>query len=85
MPAKKSLVSTVSPDDQLDSFFDKYNPTIAALARACRSATRKRMLTANELVYDNYQFLAIGYCPSERTSACIMSLAINKHGVALSF
>lgn len=85
MRANKVVVSTDSPDDQLDSFFDKYEPTIAALARACRGAMRKRMPTANELVYDNYQFLAIGYSPTERTSECIVSLAINKHGVALSF
>ncbi len=85
MRANKVVVSTDSPDDQLDSFFDKYESAIAALARACRGAMRKRMPTANELVYDNYQFLAIGYSPTERTSECIVSLAINKHGVALSF
>ena len=46
---------------------------------------RKRFPTALELVYDNYQFLAIGYCASERASDCIASLAVSPKGVALSF
>ena len=46
---------------------------------------RKRFPTALELVYDNYQFLAIGYCASERASDCVASLAVSPKGVALSF
>jgi hypothetical protein len=41
--------------------------------------------TALELVYDNYQFLAIGYSASERASDCVVSLAVSPKGVALSF
>ena len=44
---------------------------------------RRRLPTANELVYDNYQFLAIGYCPNERPSDAIVSLAISPKGVSL--
>jgi hypothetical protein len=32
-----------------------------------------------------YNFLAIGFCSSERTSDCIVSLAVSPRGVALSF
>ena len=46
---------------------------------------RKRLPTANELVYDNYNFLAIGYSASERTSDCVVSLAAASNGVSLSF
>lgn len=46
---------------------------------------RKRLPTANELVYDNYQFLAIGYSATERVSETPMSLAISPKGVALCF
>jgi hypothetical protein len=86
----KPRVTTVtsvaeSPARQLAEFIDKYDPAVAALARACRSALRKRVPSAAELVYDNYQFLAIGYSPTERTSDCIVSLAISPKGVALSF
>ena len=68
---------------QLEGFTAKYEPSVAKLARACRRAMRRRLPTANELVYDNYQFLAIGYCPNERPSDAIVSLAISPKGVSL--
>ena len=46
---------------------------------------RKRMPTATELVYDNYNALAIGFGPSPRTSEAIVSLAIYARGVNLYF
>ena len=46
---------------------------------------RKRMPTATELVYDNYNALAIGFGPSERTSEAIVSLAVYARGVNLYF
>lgn len=74
-----------SPAKQLAGFISKYDTAVAKLARQCRSALRKRLPTAIEQVYDNYQFLAIGYCSSERTSDCIVSLAVSPKGVSLSF
>ena len=68
---------------QLEGFTAKYEPWVAKLARVCRRAMRRRLPTANELVYDNYQFLAIGYCPNERPSDAIVSLAISPKGVSL--
>ena len=46
---------------------------------------RKRLPTALELVYDNYNFLAIGYSSTERASDCVVSLACGSNGVSLSF
>jgi hypothetical protein len=43
------------------------------------------MPTANELVYDNYNFFVIGYCSTERPSDCIVSIAAGANGVGLSF
>src|SRR6202162_4689514 len=43
------------------------------------------MPSANELVYDNYNFFVIGYCSTERPSDCIVSLAAAANGVGLSF
>jgi Domain of unknown function (DU1801) len=74
-----------SPSKQLAGFIAKYDASVAKLARQCRSALRKRFPTAIEQVYDNYQFLAIGYCSTERTSDCIVSLAVSPKGVSLSF
>src|SRR4029078_4739647 len=70
---------------QVASFIAKFDPANAKLIRACRSAMRKRLPTANELVYDNYNSLAIGYCPGERASDCVVSLACGSNGVSLSF
>ena len=70
---------------QLAGFIAKYDPKVAKLARATRAAVRKRLPTAHELVYDNYQFLAIGYSASERPSDSLVSLAVSPKGVALSF
>src|SRR6185369_17282509 len=74
-----------SPAKQLVSFIGKFEPAVARLTRSARSALRKRLPTAVEQVYDNYNFLAIGFCSTERTSDCIVSLAASAKGVALSF
>jgi Domain of unknown function (DU1801) len=74
-----------TPSRQLAGFIAKYDASVAKLARQCRAALRKRLPTAIEQVYDNYQFLAIGYCSTDRTSDCIVSLAVSPKGVALSF
>jgi len=70
---------------QIASFIAKFDPANAKLIRACRSAMRKRLPSANELVYDNYNFFVIGYSASERPSDCVVSLAAAANGVGLSF
>jgi len=74
-----------SPAKQLAGFIAKYEPAVGRVVRAARAALRKRLPTAIEQVYDNYNFLAIGFCSTERTSDCIVSLAVSSNGVALSF
>jgi len=81
----RQAASPVSPAKQIESFIAKFDPANAKLIRAARAALRKRLPTAIEQVYDNYNFLAIGYCTTERTSDCIVSLAAGANGVALSF
>ena len=70
---------------QIASFIAKFDPANAKLIRACRSAMRKRLPSANELVYDNYNFFVIGYSASERASDCVVSLAAAANGIGLSF
>src|ERR1700679_511929 len=72
-------------EEQLASFIDKFEPKHASLIRSVRKALRKRLPTANELVYDNYNFFVIGYCSTERPSDCIVSIAAAANGVGLSF
>ena len=77
--------SAPSPSRQVASFIAKFDPTIARIVRAARSKLRARYPSAHELVYDNYNALAIGYAPSERTSEAFVSLAVFARGVNLYF
>lgn len=70
---------------QIAGFIAKFDPAIAKQIRACRTVLRKRFPTANEIVYDNYNFFVIGYCSTLRSSDCIASLVANSKGVGLSF
>jgi hypothetical protein len=82
---RKTAGTNDSPAVQVAGCIAKFDPNVATVIRACRSALRKRLPTAIEQVYDNYNFLAIGFCTTERTSDCICSLACSVKGVALSF
>ena len=82
---KVTRSASADAEKQLKSFVDKFEPKNRALIRAVRKAMRKRLPTANELVYDNYNFFVIGYCSTERPSDCIVSLAAAANGVGLSF
>jgi hypothetical protein len=82
---KAASKASLTPEQQLKGFIDKFEPKHCALIRAVRKALRQRMPNANELVYDNYNFFVIGYCPTERPSDCIVSLAAAANGVGLSF
>jgi hypothetical protein len=70
---------------QLDSFIDKFAPEIAGFTRKALAKMRKRLPGAVVLVYDNYNALAIGFCPSERPSDAIFSLAVFPSWVSLFF
>ena len=85
MKAKAKPAQQEDPEEQLASFIAKFDPPMVRLIRAVRAALRKRLPTANEIVYDNYNFFVIGYCATERTSDCILSLAANAKGIVLSF
>lgn len=80
MPTKPT-----SPAKQVESFISKFDPAVAKLARSARRAMRKRFPTAVELVYDNYNALAMGFSSTERTSGVIISVAVYASGVSLYF
>jgi hypothetical protein len=75
----------VDSAEQLDSFLAKYSSEIAESATAILGVMRKRYPTALELVYDNYNALAIGFSPSERASEAIFSIALYPRWVSLFF
>jgi hypothetical protein len=72
-------------EKQLSKFIAKFEPKHRALIGSVRRALRKRLPTANELVWDNYNFFVVGYSPTERPSDSILSLAAASNGVGLSF
>ena len=70
---------------QLGSFIAKFEPKHQTLIRSVRKVLRRRFPTAHELVYDNYNFFVVGYCPTERPSDCLFSIAAAANGVGLCF
>src|SRR5580658_1428362 len=72
-------------EQQLAGFIKKFDSKNAALIRSVRKVLRERLPTANELVYDNYNFFVIGYCSTERPTDCVLSIAAGANGVGLSF
>jgi hypothetical protein len=77
--------SAATPEQQLASFIAKFNPEVASVVQSTLTAMRKRYPTAIELVYDNYNALAIGFGPTERPSEAIFSIAVFPRWVSLFF
>jgi len=69
--------------EQLARFIGKFEPAIAAKARASIASLRKLLPGANLLVYDNYNALAIAFAPTERASDAILSIALYPRWVSL--
>jgi hypothetical protein len=72
-----------SPGGQLAMFLAKYNPEIAALAESVLIKMRERLPGYLELVYDNYNALAIGFGPTPRASDALFSVAVYPRWVSL--
>ncbi len=72
-------------EKKLQRFIAKFEPKHQALIRNLRRELRKRLPTANELVWDNYNFFVIGYSATERPSDSVISIAGAANGVGLAF
>jgi hypothetical protein len=79
MPAKSAEAK------KLDEFLDKFEPAIAAEARAVLKKVRERLPNATELVYDNTYALVIGFSPNERPSDAVFSVVVYPRYVVLYF
>lgn len=84
MAKRKSSTQTDS-EPQLDSFLAKYDRDVEAFARRALARMRKIVPGAVEFVYDNYNWLVIGFGPSERPSEAIFSLVLPPGRVTLCF
>jgi Domain of unknown function (DU1801) len=81
----KQAESLKNAEAELATFIDKFSPEMARFIRAVRTALRKRLPTANELVYDNYNFFVIGYSSTLRPSDSFVTLVADAHGVRIAF
>jgi hypothetical protein len=75
----------MTPKAELTTLIDRFTPDVAKLAKAALARMRKLTPGALELVYDNYNALAIGFSPTERASDGIFSIAIFPRHPSLFF
>ena len=83
--AVSSVSAKNTPEAQLQSFIEKYDPKDQRLFRSVRSAVRKRLPAANELVYDYTTSCVIGYSPTDRGIDGILAISLRADGVRLYF
>jgi hypothetical protein len=83
--AVSSVRAKDAPEAQLRSLIEKFDPKDQRLIRSVRSAVRKRLPTANELVYDYGNSLVIGYSPTEGGVESIVATTARADGVSLYF
>jgi hypothetical protein len=74
-----------SASRQLAGFLDRFAPEVAARGRAALARLRRQLPGAFQLVYDNYNALAIGFGPTERASEALVSIALYPRWVTLFF
>jgi hypothetical protein len=72
-------------ETQIEGFIAKFSDGIAAEIRAARAEMQRRLPGAVELVYDNYNALAIGYGASEKLDDVVFSIACFPRWVRLFF
>jgi len=82
---EKRETSQTDAQRQLDAFLAKYDPEVEAFARRSLAKMRKLVPGAVEFVYDNYNWLVIGFGPSERPSEAIFSIVLPPGRVTLCF
>ena len=81
--AAPSFDAKGTPEAQLRFFIENFDPKEQRLIRSVWSAVRKRLPTANELVYDYDTFFVIGYSPTDHPTDGIVAIAARPDGVRL--
>ena len=70
---------------QLAGFIAKFDPALARNATAILAKMRRCLPGATELVYDNYNALAIAFGPGLKPSEAIFSIALYPRWISLFF
>lgn len=81
--AHAARMDAAQTEAQVEGFIAKYDAVIAAQIRAARAIMHARLPGAIELVYDNYNALAIAYGPTERVADVICSIAAYPRWISL--
>ncbi len=74
-----------TPSAQLAGFLAKFTLDVAALGRTAMGKLRRLLPPAIEMVYDNYNFLVVGFSPTDRPSDAVFSVALYARGAGLCF
>lgn len=74
-----------TPAAQLAGFIARYAPAVGARARAALKTLRALYPGATELVYDNYNGLAIAFGPTDRPGDIVCSITLYPKWVSLFF
>lgn len=81
----KAAIVEIPAAKQLDRFVAQFSPETARLARAVIQKMRERVPGATEMVYAKSNSLVVGFCPNERASDVINSIAVYTNWVNLYF
>ena len=76
---------SAAAERQVATFIGRYDPAVARVARQARRKVRRLLPGAFELVYDNYNALALAFAPTERPSELILSITLYPRRVSLFF
>ena len=74
-----------SPRSQLAAFIRKYSPRIAAEGRAALTTMRAALPGSTQFVYDNFQWLVVGFGPTDRPSDAVFSIIFTPKWITLCF
>lgn len=75
----------ISDTTDLLKFLDVFPVGSREIALALREWVWRLYPRCNELIYDNYNFLAFGWAPTDRMSDVFCSIAVGARGVAFGF
>ena len=75
----------MTAQQQFETFLRKYDPAVRSAGEKCLDKLRRLVPGAIEMVYDNYNFLVVGFCPSMRPSEAILSIVFTPRWVTLCF
>lgn len=81
------MVTAASPSAraQLASFIRKYSPRVAADGRAVLTTMRRLLPGSTQFVYDNFQWLVVGFGPNDRPSDAVFSIVFTPKWITLCF